>query len=235
MAEHQEPEFYILEGGFLPRLEQLAEFNRQHEEIVPYAAAQSGFRQTYGGSIPGGPWWFFVAKFDSLENMERWHVNRAHVEVQDQGRQKWWKAYYIRKGRMLSPDEPATGQVLCETEILREAQFSSEEWGSAEAAIAQVSRFSVVPYETLRGERLQTPYLLSGPVGIIPRRAPTHYVLLTYWRSTADCACWQESTAYRQIEELGAICSTLFVIVPERGSRLGLCADRMQREWVARE
>jgi len=55
--------------------------------------------------------------------MEEWHRNRTHVEVQDQARQKWGKAYYIRKGRVLSPDEPATGQVLCETEILREAQF----------------------------------------------------------------------------------------------------------------
>jgi hypothetical protein len=83
---------HLLEGGFLPRPEQLAEFGKRHEGLVPYAAAQPGFQETYGGPIPGGPWWFFVAKFDSLENMERWHVNRAHVEVQDQGRQKWWKA-----------------------------------------------------------------------------------------------------------------------------------------------
>ena len=54
-------------------------------------------------------------------------------------------------------------------------------------------------------------------------------------RPSTDCARWQESPAYRQIADLGQVRSTLFVIVPERGARLGLRADRMQREWVAKE
>ena len=235
MAAHPEPTLHILEGGFRPRPEQLAAYGKRHEEFLPHAVAQPGFRETYGGPIAGGPWWFFVAKFDSLEHMEQWQANRSHIEVQDQARHQWWTAYYIRKGRLLAPTEPAAGLVLCETAILREARFSPEEHGRAAAALAQMSEFTVVPYETLSGERIQTPYVLAGPLGIIPQRAPIHYVVLTYWRNTTDCARWQESSAYRQIADLGQVHSTLFVIVPERGARLGLRADRMQREWVAKE
>lgn len=231
----QQPTLHILEGGFRPRPEQLAAYGKRHEEFMPTVTSQPGFRETYGGPIAGGPWWFFAAKFDTLEDMERWQMHRAHTEVQDLARKTWWTAYYIRKGRLLAPTESAAGTILHETFILRDTPFSSGEQSYAQAALAQVSEFSIVPYETITGERVHTPYLLAGPVGIAPKQAPVHYVVLTYWRSTTDCARWQESSGYRQVEKLGTIHSSLFVMIPERGARMGLRPDRMQREWVAKE
>lgn len=233
MSEPQ-PTLHILEGGFRPRPEQLAAYGKRHEEFMPTVMAQPGFRETYGGPIAGGPWWFFAAKFDTLEDMERWHMQRAHTEVQDLARTTWWTAYYIRKGRLLAPTESASGTVLSETFILRDIPFSSDEQNHAQAALAQASGFSLVPYETITGERVQTPYVLNA-VGIAPQQVPVHYALLMYWRSTADCLRWQGSDAYRQITSLGAVRSSLFVMIPERKSRMGLRADRMQREWVAKE
>jgi heme-degrading monooxygenase HmoA len=235
MAEQLAPTLHILEGGFRPRPEKLTEYGKRHEEFLPIATTQPGFRETYGGLIPGGTWGFFVAKFDSLEDMERWQTHRAHREVQDLARQKWWTGYYIRKGRLLADDKTASGQVLCETAILRNSSFSQGDYQQAETILAQLAAFAVMPYETLRGERILMPYLLSGPVGIVPQAAPVQYVILTYWRSSTDCRNWQDSIAYRQLDALGTVRSSLFVIIPERQARMGLRTDRMQREWMAKE
>ena len=83
----QQPTLHILEGGFRPRPEQIEAYHKRHEEFMPTVISQPGFRETYGGSIPGSPWWFFAAKFDTLEDMERWQTIRAHTEVQDQARE----------------------------------------------------------------------------------------------------------------------------------------------------
>src|SRR5207247_2825480 len=51
VAAHPEPTLHILEGGFRPRPEQLAAYGKRHEEFLPRAVAQPGFRETYGGPI----------------------------------------------------------------------------------------------------------------------------------------------------------------------------------------
>ncbi len=230
-----QPRLHIVEGGFNPRPERLAEFAARHEQLMPYVMAQPGFRESYGGPIPGGPWMMFVAKFDTLEQMERWQRNRTHVEVQDVARDKWFAAYYLRKARLLSAGEAASGKILCETAILRGTQFTPAERDRVQAALAQLLGLPLVPYETLGGERIETPYAFSGAVEIEPRSAPVQYVLLTNWRNMADCAHWQRSDAYHELERLGEVRSALFEVIPERRPRLGLRADRMQREWVAEE
>ena len=86
MTEHPPPTLHILEGGFRLRPEQVAAYAKRHEEFMPYVIKQPGFRETYGGPIPRSPWWFFTAKFDTLEDMEQWQKDREHVDVQDSAR-----------------------------------------------------------------------------------------------------------------------------------------------------
>ena len=233
MSDETVPAIHLAEGGFLPRPERKAESDQRDEEIRPLAISQPGFLETYGGPIPGTEWGFFTAKFDSLENMERWQANRIHNQVQDEARERLWKAYFVRKGRMLEEQETSDGLILCETVILRDARLSAEEEQQAESACASVSEFPVRPYETLTGKLIPTPYVFSGPVGVAPQRAPTQYVLLTYWDTTTDCDGWRASAGYHSLADLGEIHSSRFTIIPERRSRMGLRPDRLQREWVA--
>ena len=66
----------------------------------------------------------------NLTRLKRWKsgsANREHVKVQDEAREKWWTAYYLRKGRLLADNEAATGTILHETMLLRETALSDTE------------------------------------------------------------------------------------------------------------
>jgi hypothetical protein len=157
-----------MEGGFKPRPELFEQYFKRYEQFLQYSITQPGFRQSYGGSIPGGPWWFAVSKFASLEDMERFHLNPTHAEVQDEGRDKWWTAYYIRKGRLLEESESASGRILCETAILREQKFSPAESRRAEDALIALSEIGIMPCREL--ESMGT--LVSKHYQIVPERKP---------------------------------------------------------------
>ena len=223
---------HIAEGGFLGRPEKKADSDKRDEEIRPYAAQQPGFLETYGGPITGTDWGFFTAKFRSLEEMEQWQADRTHNDVQDEARDSFWYAYYVRKGRLLSASETVEGTLLCESVLLRDAPLSPEEHQNAIAAGAEASRFGVLPYETLRGSPIPTRYVFTK-VGVLPQAAPVQYVLLTYWGKTEDSAAWRESAAFHRFEGLGKTSTSLYVLIPERQPRMGLLPDRLQREWVA--
>ena len=224
---------HIAEGGFLARPEKKADSDQRDAKIRPYAAQQPGFVETYGGPITGTDWGFFTAKFRSLEDMEHWQADRTHNDVQDEARDSFWYAYYVRKGRLLSAAETAEGKLLCEAVLLRDQPLSPEEHNVANAAAVETSRFGVLPYETLRGSPIPTPYVFTGPVGVLPQAAPVQYVLLTYWEKTEASAAWQESPAFQHFEQLGQVSTSLYVLIPERQPRMGLLPDRLQREWVA--
>lgn len=235
MTEHPPPTLHILEGGFRVRPEQVAAYAKRHEEFMPYVIKQPGFRETYGGPIPRSPWWFFTAKFDTLEDMEQWQKDREHVDVQDSARATWWTGYYIRKGRLLAPGESVTGQILSEIMICRDTELSQDERTHIHTALSKLAEAGIRPYETVWSERTALPYVFTQLAGIAPQRAPQHYVLLSYWHGTTDCQSWQESAEYRHLTDLGTIRSTCFQIIPERQRRMGLRPDRMQREWLAEE
>ncbi len=235
MAEDFSSTLHIAEGGFRPRPERLDAYIKRHEQFMPHAVAQAGFRETYGGPIAGTSWWLFFAKFDTLEAMEDWQRDREHVKVQDEAREKWWTAYYIRKGRILADNETATGIILNETMLLRDTPLSDTESDQVSGALSDIASFGILPYEALKNERLQTPYVFTQVAGIVPQRAPVHYVLLSSWGSTAECRRWQQSAGYETLCGLGTAQSTCYQIIPERKPRMGLHSDRMQREWVAAE
>lgn len=235
MSDQTNSTIHVADGGFRLRPGQLDVYAARHKEFLPHVTRQPGFRETYGGVIANSPWSFFVGKFDSLEAMEQWNTDKAHVQVQNEARDTWWTAYYLRKGRLLGPAEEAAGQILCETVLLRDAVLSDEAYRQLEPRLSEITEFGSVPYETLSGETIATPYLFSQLLGIIPQHAPVYYTLLTYWRSTEDCARWRASAAYHHIESLGSVSSSCFQIIPERKSRLGLRPDRMQREWQSKE
>ncbi len=235
MPEDVPPTLHIAEGGFRPRLELLEAYGKRHEQFMPHARAQGGFRETYGGPIAGTPWWLFSAKFDTLEAMEAWQRDREHVKIQDEAREKWWTAYYLRKGRILADHEAATGTILNETMLLRDTALSDEEHSQVTVALSDILRFGVIPYEALKGEHIHTPYVFAQLAGIVPQCAPVHYVLISSWSSSTDYQRWQQAAGYETLCGLGAAHSTCFQIIPERKPRLGLSPDRMQREWVAEE
>ena len=235
MPEDLPPTMHIAEGGFRPRPELLQAYGKRHEQFMPHAIAQAGFRETYGGPIADTPWWLFFAKFDTLEAMEDWQHDQVHVEIQDEARATWWTAYYLRKGRFLAENEFASGNILNETTLLRDTPLSSEEHTRIASVLSDTPTFGIIPYETLKGEQIGTPYLFAELAGIAPQQAPVHYVVLSSWRSTTDCQRWRESTGYQQVADLGTTQSACFQIIPERKSRMGLQSDRMQREWAAEE
>ena len=233
MPEDIPPTLHIAEGGFRPRPELLDAYIKRHEQFMPHAIAQGGFRETYGGPIAGTPWWLFFAKFDTLEAMEDWQRDREHVKVQDEAREKWWTAYYLRKGRILADNETATGIILNETMLLRDTALSEAESAQVVAALSNISSFGIIPYEAIKNEHIHTPYVFTQLGGIVPQHASVHYVLLSSWGSTADCQRWQQSAGYETIRGLGTVQSACYQIIPERKPRMGLHPNRMQREWVA--
>jgi len=231
---HQtEPRLHIMEAGFKPRLEILEPYLQRYGEFLQYAMAQAGFRESYGGPFPEGPWWLAVSKFASLEDMERFHLDQTHLKVQDEARDKWWTAYYIRKGRLLVAGESASGQILCETAILRDRNFSKSESREVEDILTSLSEMGIVPYQTLVGETVARPYLLGELAGNTPTRQNFRYSLLSYWSSTTLCDCWIDSRVYRELGSFGTLVSNSYQIIPERRPRMMLRPDRMQREWVA--
>jgi hypothetical protein len=227
-----QPRLHIMEGGFKPRLEILEPYLQRYGEFLQFAMVQAGFRESYGGPFPNSPWWLAVSKFASLEDMERFHLNATHVKVQDEARDKWWTAYYIRKGRLLGAGESASGQILCETAILRDSNFSKSESDEVENILTSLSEMGIVPYQTLAGETIARPYLLGELAGNTPTRENFRYILLSYWPSTAVCDRWVDSRAYRELGSFGALVSNSYQIIPERRPRMMLRPDRMQREWV---
>ena len=226
---------HIAEGGFRPRPELLEAYGKRHQEFMPHAIEQGGFRETYGGPIGDTPWWVFFVKFDTLEAMENWQHDREHVKVQDEARDKWWTAYYLRKGRLLGDSEKATDTILNETMLLRDTPLSDKEQGQLTTALSNTSRFGIIPYEAIRGAHLDTPYAFAQLAGAVPQQAPIQYVLLSSWNNTADCQRWQTSDGYQTVCGLGTTISTSFQMIPERKPRMGLQPDRMHREWVAQE
>ena len=167
--------------------------------------------------------------------MEDWQRDHAHVKVQDEAREKWWTAYYLRKGRILADNEAATGTILNETMLLRDTPLLDKESGQVTAALSDIASFGILPYEAIRNEHIHTPYVFTRLGGIVPQQAAVHYVLLSSWSSTADCQRWQQSAGYGTLCGLGTVQSACFQIIPERKPRMGLQPDRMQREWVAAE
>ena len=119
--------------------------------------------------------------------------------------------------------------------LSRDSVLSDEEYRQIETQLSDITAFGIVPYETLSGETITTPYLFSHLLGIVPHHAPVSYTLLTYWQNTEDCARWRASSASQYLKSLGPVSSSCFQIIPERKSRMGLRPDRMQREWEARD
>ncbi len=145
MAEDFSSTLHIAEGGFRPRPELLDAYIKRHEQFMPHAVAQAGFRETYGGPITGTSWWLFFAKFDTLEAMEDWQRDREHVKVQDEAREKWWAAYYIRKGRILADNETAAGIILNETMLLRDTPLSDTESAQVIGALSDIAALASCP------------------------------------------------------------------------------------------
>jgi hypothetical protein len=88
-------------------------------------------------------------------------------------------------------------------------------------------------FETLTGELEPQPFQLVGPVQEMPQTAPVGYMLLTHWRSADAVRAYLHSSAYGALNDLGEVSSELFVpIVEEAGSRPGLRADGLQRDWT---
>ena len=235
MSEKMPGTLHIAEGGFRPRQELLEAYGKRHQEFMPRAIEQAGFRETYGGPIPESPWWLFFAKFDTLETMENWQHERMHVQIQDEARNKWWSAYYLRKGRLVGDGEAISGKILHETMLLRNSQLSQKENGLVTAGLSEVESLKIVPYEAVKGVHLAKPYVFAQLAGAFPERAPVQYVLLTCWATTRDCAQWQESPAHRTVCQFGDTTSNSYCMIPERKPRMGLADDRMHRQWVAPE
>ena len=55
MSEKIPDTLHIAEGGFRPRQELLEAYGKRHQEFMPRAIEQAGFRETYGGANPGKP------------------------------------------------------------------------------------------------------------------------------------------------------------------------------------
>ena len=67
----------------------------------------------------------------------------------------------------------------------------------------------------------------------MPQTAPASYLLLTHWPSADAVRASLRSPIHADLGDLGEVSSELFIPIAEQaGSRPGLRADGLQRDWT---
>lgn len=222
----------VMEAGFKIKPGQEQEFLAAQAKMVPVGMAQPGFVSVYGGPIADSDWLYFGVRFASQDQMDTWHNNAGHRAMQAPARGKWWTAVYIRKWRRPVEGDAFGDRVFSETRIDRAEPFGDAAAAEARAALQSIAAHGAARFETLSGEFEPQPYQLVGPLEIAPSTAPASYSLLAHWRRIEDLRRWQDSPAYRRLGQLGTLQTEAFIPFAEPHARLGLRADRLQRDWT---
>ncbi len=221
----------VLECGFkiIPGKEdKFAVFN---DALYPVAISQDGFEAVYGGDIHNSAWRYVGVRYASAEQMNAWHHHPRHKAAQKAAYDRWWTAVYMRKWREAAPGESLTGKVMNETRLAMSAPLHDTQLHALQKNLSTLENLGASPFETLTGEYEAQPYQLIGPNEAAPEIGGVFYLLITHWPSPAAADAWKGSSAYKALQELGALTSDTFMALPEAFSRDHLREDKLQREW----
>ena len=224
----------VMEAGFTLRAGIEESFWRANDAAIPTAAAQPGFVGVAGGPIANSAWLYFSGTWATPDAMDQWYWSRRHKPMQDAAFSRWFAKMYIRKWRLPADGETPQGQVFCQTRIHRAEPLPGV--GVADlvrSLTAALTDLGASAFETLTGEIEPQPFQFVGPLQEMPQTAPASYLLLTHWRSADAFAAYLRSSAYQGLTDLGELSSEMFVpIVEHAGTRPGLRADGLQRDWT---
>jgi hypothetical protein len=224
----------VMEAGFTLRAGIEQQFWRANNAAVPTAAAQPGFVAVTGGPVANSSWLYFSGTWQTPATMDQWYWSRRHKPLQDAAFSRWFAKMYIRKWRLPADGEALGERIFCQTAIHRPGPLDDADAADLVRSLTvALGDLGAPAFETLTGELEPQPFQLVGPVEEMPQTAPVGYLLLTHWRSAGAARAYLHSPAYRALNDLGEVSSELFVpIAEEAGSRPGLRADGLQRDWT---
>lgn len=210
-----------------------AQFWHAQERMEAIAAAQPGFSAVIGGPIVHSSWMYFCGKFETPDEMSRWHESRQHAPVIDKAYSTWFDAFYIRKWRLPEVGEKLAGPLFCETAISTNAAFDEATTESVFASIVgTLPEFGPQPFETLAEQFEQQPFQLVGPLQEFPKVAPVRYLLLSHWDNALALSAWLASKSMRALSELGAVDTDVHLLIRHRaGERQHQSPDGSHRSW----
>jgi len=225
----------VLESGFKIAPGKEDGYARFHDALHPVAVSQDGFESAYGGQILDSAWRYVGVRFASAEQMDAWHNHPRHKAAQKAAYDRWWTAVYMRKWREPAPGETMTGKVMTETRLVVPSPLSEAQLRALKEILACMADVGASPLETLTGEYEARPYQLIGPNNFTPETSGVFYLLITHWPTPQAAVAWQESTAYKELQRIGAVASDTFMAMPETRPRDHLRADKLQREWTQQD
>src|SRR5262249_23312744 len=187
-----------------------------------------------GARISPSAWRSSSGAWEPPERRTEWYWSRRHKPMQDAAFSKWFAKMYIRKWRLPADGEALGERIFCQTGIHRPDPLDDADAADLVRSLTvALGDLGAPAFETLTGELERQPFQLVGPVEEMPQSAPVGYLLLTHWRSADAARAYLQSPAYRALNDLGEVSSELFVpIVEQAGSRPGLRADGLQRDWT---
>jgi hypothetical protein len=224
----------VMEAGFTLREGIEEQFWRANNAAIPTAATQPGFVAVSGGPIFNSSWLYFSGRWETPATMDEWYWSRRHKPMQDAAFSKWFTKMYIRKWRLPADGEALGERIFCETRIQRAEPLDNDRAAElATSLAAALPDLGASAFETLTGEHEPQPFQLVGPIEEMPQAAPASYLLLTHWSSAGAVQAYLDSAPYQALKELGEVSSELLVpIAEETGTRPGLRADGLQRDWT---
>lgn len=224
----------MMEAGFTLRAGIEEKFWRANDAAIPTAAAQPGFVAVAGGPIANSSWLYFSGTWTTPDTMDQWYWSSRHKPVQDAAFSRWFAKMYIRKWRLPADGEALADRILCQTRIHRSEPLDDADTAHLVRSLtAALTELGASAFETLTGELEPQPFQLVGPLQELPETAPASYLLLTHWGSAEAARSYLHSPAYHALEDLGDLSSEMLVpIVEQAGTRPGLRADGLQRDWT---
>jgi heme-degrading monooxygenase HmoA len=219
---------YVSEMGVTIRPEYAKSFKESYQKVMEVASNQPGFISLQALDVLNDPKtirYDNYAKFETLEDMNRWARDGYHKQLQEEGKMKFFSSFYIRKGRELEHQEHAEGKILLETTITPNynpqdmSEKSFEDWIIERISSEASKNTSILPYQIGAKETLEDSFLFTKVSYSAPLNIQSRYVILTYWKNTNDCSEWEKSDFNRQIASKSMMTHKRFLILQDPISR----------------
>jgi len=224
----------VMEAGFTLREGVDEQFWRANNAAISTAARQPGFLAVTGGPISNSSWLYFSGTWETPDTMDMWYWSSRHKPMQDSAFSRWFAKMYIRKWRLPASGEALGERIFCQTTIRRTEPLSDADVADLLRSLPMaLGELGASAFETLTGELEPQPFQFVGPVEEMPQTAPASYLLLTHWPSADAVRASLRSPIHADLGDLGEVSSELFIPIAEQaGSRPGLRADGLQRDWT---
>jgi heme-degrading monooxygenase HmoA len=219
---------YVSEMGVTIRPEYADAFKESYQKVMEIASNQPGFISLQALNVLNDPKairYDNYAKFETLEDMNRWARDGYHKQLQEEGKMRFFSSFYLRRGRELCKQENAEGKILLETTITPNhtpeevSDKNFEDWivGVLSSEISKNN--NLLPYKVGAKETLQDSFLFTKVSYSAPLNLQSKYVILTYWKNTNDCSEWERSDFNRQIAIRSDMTHKRFLILQDPVSR----------------